>query len=74
MKEAILKIILPQLINALILAFPEKTIKKALDSAIDAIENQIAKSETQVDDMALPVIKVIRSMFDIPDLPDNILE
>ena len=62
--------ILPQLINILLAAFPEETIKRALDSVIDALENQIARSETKVDDMALPVIKMLRGVFSIPDYQD----
>ncbi|MHC4397526.1 MAG: hypothetical protein ACYS1A_17935 [Planctomycetota bacterium] len=43
-------------------------LKKAADAILDLIENQIDKSETQLDDQLVqPIIDLIRATFNIPD-------
>ena len=65
MVETILKFIIIQLLKAL----PEEQVKKAVDKALDALEDKIAESDTKLDDaIILPIIKtVIREPFGIED-------
>ena len=43
-------------------------VKKWVDIGLDILESAIEKSETKYDDMVvLPIIKIIREAFDIPD-------
>lgn len=64
MKEKILITLITQLFK---LITPEM-LKKAVDSLLDKIEDEINESETKIDDATLlPLIKLIRTTFDIPD-------
>ena len=69
-KEQIVKLLLPVIINMMIDMLlkmgPEKA-KEFADKILDLGENLIQKSETQVDDAFLPVLQAIRTAFDIPD-------
>lgn len=70
MKEKLLTLLLPTLIQSLLSSFPEETIKRLLDSWIDQLEDYISLTQTKVDDTLLPIIYMIRNLFDIPDYPD----
>ena len=69
-KEQIVKLLLPVIINMMIDMLlkmgPEKA-KEFADKNLDLGETLIQKSETQVDDAFLPVLQAIRTAFDIPD-------
>jgi len=69
-KEQIVKLLLPVIINMMIDMLlkmgPEKA-KEFADKILDLGENLIQKTETQVDDAFLPVLQAIRAAFDIPD-------
>jgi hypothetical protein len=41
------------------------------DKFFDMIEDAIADSKTTLDDKLLPVIKTLRVLMNIPDLPDE---
>lgn len=65
-----LKLILPTLVNILLTSFPERMIKDYLDDLIDVIEDRIASSANELDDFALPILQMLRDLFDIPDNDD----
>ena len=49
-------------------ALPKETIKKSADAMLDVVEDAVAASTTGVDDaVVLPIIDMIRRVFDIPD-------
>lgn len=70
MKTKIIELVLPAIINALMAAFPEDQIRKMLDGLIDIVEEKIAESDSRIDDAALPLIKLVREFFNIPDYKD----
>jgi len=56
------------MLGALIRALPQDVMKRGVDALLDVIEDAVGKSETTFDDhVVLPVIKLIRQSFDIPD-------
>ena len=64
----VLASLLGTLIVSLIQQFPKEEVKKLLDSFLDKIEDKIAASATDLDNVVvLPVIKAIRNIFDIED-------
>jgi hypothetical protein len=64
MKEKIILMIAGMLVERL----DPELLKKWADMGLDLLENQIAKSETTMDDkLALPVIAAFREAFNIPD-------
>ena len=69
-KEQLIKLLLPLIINMMIDMLlkmgPDKA-KEFADKILDLGESLIEKSETQVDDALLPIIGAIRTAFDIPD-------
>lgn len=67
MRDQLIKWILPTIIDSLLHAFPNATIKLWLDDMIDLFEVRIEQSESEIDDMLLPAVKAIRELFDIPD-------
>ena len=47
---------------------PVEIAKKAVDAALDVIENEIEKSPTKIDDIIiLPIIAIVRKAANIPD-------
>ncbi len=70
MKAKIIEMILPSIVNALLMAFPDEQIKRWLDGLIDIIEEKISESDSRVDDAMLPVLKALRGIFNIPDYED----
>lgn len=64
MKISILNMIIGQLFSLLT---PE-LLKRVVDACLDVVEESVAKTETGIDDaVVLPLIKIIRTTFDIPD-------
>ena len=62
------KKVLGQLIPALLGLLKPELLKKAADALLDVIEDSVEKSSTKVDDMLiLPLCKMMRNTFDIPD-------
>lgn len=59
------------LINMLPLLFSMITpdlLKKAVDALIDVVEDAVKNSSNKIDDMVvLPMCRLIRNTFDIPD-------
>lgn len=72
MKNKIVEILLPMFVNSLLNSFDSDEIKREIDRFIDRLENRIELSDSKVDDSLLPVIYMIRNMFDIPDYPDDV--
>lgn len=70
MKAKIIEMVLPTIISALLSAFPEDQVRRWLDSLIDIVEEKIKESDSKVDDALLPILKLLRSMFNIPDYED----
>ena len=59
---------LNQLLSGLFTCIPPELIKGFLDKILDVIENTVEESETKIDDtLAIPIISMIRTTFDIPD-------
>lgn len=71
MSSVILKVVMPILIPII-----QKLLKDNYliwgDKFFDLIEDFIMDSETTIDDALLPVIKTIRVLMGIPDLPDDV--
>lgn len=64
MKNKILMWLLAQLMGML----NPTVLKELVDRILDFVEDQIADSETELDDqLALPLIAMIREAFGIPD-------
>lgn len=56
------------LMTALFAVLTPENLKKFVDAGLDAIENAVEGSENTIDDkLVLPICKVIRGTFDIPD-------
>lgn len=56
------------LIQGLFAILTPENLKMFVDAGLDAIEDAVEKSENQVDDkLVLPMCKIIRSTFGIPD-------
>jgi hypothetical protein len=69
-KGNILRFVIEKLVIALLDYCKPDEIKVLLDEAIDFVEHKIETSPNGFDDTLLPVLKVVRDVFDIPDLPD----
>lgn len=64
MKEKLLTL----LIQGLFAILTPENLKVFMDAGLDAIENLVEGSENKIDDrIVLPICKLIRSTFDIPD-------
>jgi len=62
------QVIIQQAISALIRALPPRVLADGADYLLDAVEKAIEQSETRVDDdLLLPLFKVIRTAFSLPD-------
>lgn len=60
-----------KLVGTLLSALPTDVAKKAIDGALDIVEDAVEKSEKKWDDIVvLPLIALIRRVFDIPDDDD----
>lgn len=70
MRENLIRYFLPVIIKAVLNSFSIEQIKLWLDAQIDTLEEYIAASPSSVDDAFLPVIKVVRETFDLPDMED----
>jgi hypothetical protein len=69
MRNKILQLVLPTLIDIMLKSFPEATIKQYLDDLIDLLEVRIEQSRNEIDNLFLPVLVAVRQIFDIPDNP-----
>jgi len=57
-----------RLLKIVLRAIPDDLEKKAIDAALDVIENAVADSKNKIDDMVvLPLCKILRRTFDVPD-------
>ena len=64
MKEQLLLM----LINALIGMLTPELLRELADKVIDFAEEKVEDSETKIDDwLVLPVVKMVRDTFNIPD-------
>lgn len=67
MSELFLQII-KMLVASLKAMLTPDQVKKVLDKAFDAVEEKVADSETQWDDViVLPLLKALRDALDVPD-------
>jgi hypothetical protein len=56
------------LLTALFTVLTPDNLKKFVDAGLDAIEDLVQESENKVDDaVVLPICKVIRTTFNVPD-------
>lgn len=61
---SVLNVLVPQLLDLL----SPQIIKGTIDKALDAIENAVAESATQLDDATiLPICQTIRAALNVPD-------
>ena len=61
------RLIIALLMKLLELLTPD-VLKKAVDAALDAVEDAVAESENKIDDqVVLPMCKLIRNTFNVPD-------
>ena len=68
----ILKMVLGPIIDMIIgQLLSKENYQKYGDRLLDLLEEAIADSETTIDDKFLPVIRQVRKLLDIPDLPDD---
>jgi len=66
--------VLIAMLQTLFAVLDEETVKGFIDKGLDYLEDKIAQSATQWDDiMVLPIIEHMRKLFDIPD-NDPVLE
>lgn len=71
MKKLIAMRVLPLVVNQLLGLLPGNILREGLDALFDKIEDRVADSDTPIDDqLALPVIRMLRSQLDIPDGDD----
>jgi hypothetical protein len=64
MKQELVKM----LVTMLFAVLTPENLKRFVDAGLDAIENAVEGSTNKVDDaIVLPVCKIIRSTFNIPD-------
>ncbi len=60
--------LIQQLISVLLEMLTPELLRKAVDTFLDFIEDFVQDTENKYDDKAvLPICKLIRSTFDIPD-------
>ena len=67
LRIALLKKILPYLIDGLVRYLTSDVFKGMVDKGLDYIEDYVEKTESEVDDQLLKVIAALRAVFDIPD-------
>ena len=59
------------LITALIKVVPEDIVRSSLDRWLDVVEEKIAATPNKYDDMALPLIALIRKQIGIEETPGS---
>jgi hypothetical protein len=67
MRDRIISMVLPTLVEAFLAKFDDQAMKLKLDEWIDLLEDRIAESPSEIDDALLPVVHTIRMVFNIPD-------
>lgn len=70
MREQILSFVVSKLISGFLAKLDNQSLMVQLDNLIDAVEVAIIHSPNAVDDELLPVLKFVRDLFCITDLPD----
>ena len=66
--ETLLKMVLPILMNVVEQLLKPENIQRYGDKLFDFIEDAVAYSETNIDDITvLPIIKALRAGLNIPD-------
>ena len=71
MDKNVLLRLFAQIFPLMLSVIDEVMVKGFLDDMIDFLEEKVEKSENKWDDAAvLPVCKMFRDMFNIPDLED----
>lgn len=72
MQAIMIKVLLPVLIKVVEEMMTSDAIKTYGDKLFDIVEDYVADSESQIDDvLVLPAIQKLREHLNIPDLPDN---
>jgi hypothetical protein len=67
MSELLLQLV-KSLVAAMSAMLTAEQVKKIIDNAFDAIEEKVADSSTQWDDViVLPMIKALRAALNVPD-------
>lgn len=66
-KEQVIKIALPMLINILVKMITSENVKKYTDKLFDLAEEFIADTATPIDNAMLPVIQALRAALQVPD-------
>lgn len=57
-----------QIMAALIIKLDADTIKRAADAMIDAVEDAVENTETELDDaVVIPLLDALRAAFNVPD-------
>lgn len=68
MNSKVMANLIGRLVSALIAMLPKDIAKKAVDALLDKIEDAVVASSSPIDDkIVLPLCKLIRNTFDIPD-------
>jgi len=69
--HAILMKLLPSIMGTLLELLPESVVQDGLDALFDTIEDRVAATDTEVDDLiVLPVIRRLRAALNVPDGDD----
>ena len=62
------ELIIRHAVTALIASLPPRLLLEGADRILDLVENLVENSDTKIDDeVVLPLIKLIRATFSIPD-------
>lgn len=65
------KLLLDQLISALMTMLSPALLKDLMDKVLDFIEEKVEDSDTEIDDkVVIPLVNMIRESFNIPDGDD----
>lgn len=59
--------LITMLIKSLLALVTPELLKTMVDAMLDVVEDYVENSPNKVDDAILPVVKMIRMTFDIPD-------
>jgi len=69
---AIKQVLLQNMLSILLASVDSELVRRIVDSALDAVEDAVSKSETKVDDaVVVPLVKTIRLALSIPNEDDT---
>lgn len=71
MKEQILSFVVSKLITGFLAKLDPDSLMVQLDILIDSVEDHVLTTPNKFDDELLPVLKFVRDLFQITDLPDK---